>query len=201
MRLDCSSTDLQINLESLVVDFCLKGDKMKFLCDNQGGLEETRSVLNETRPTAGVVEEKQDGRIESVAEFNSAPAPEAALTSLLVRPPLPHLCSLRVWNKRGVRSLNQTLLTDEMSVSQTGVITHQVFKLCWQAAIVRFFHVHNFSVGAEDIKLPCPKKVKGLSFRNPALTRPETTHTWCFWSLTLELKPRLQIPWKIRLNQ
>lgn len=32
-------TDLQIDLQALVIDFCLKGDKMELLCDNQRGLE------------------------------------------------------------------------------------------------------------------------------------------------------------------
>ena len=35
MKLEYISTDLQINLKSLVINFCLKSDKMKFLCDNQ----------------------------------------------------------------------------------------------------------------------------------------------------------------------
>lgn len=76
------------------------------------------------------------------------------LTSLFVRPPLPHLCSLRVCNKQGVRSSQQISTTDSMSVNQTGIRTHQMLELCRQAAIVRLFHVHHFSVGAEDIKLP-----------------------------------------------
>ena len=33
------STDLQVYLESLVVDFCLKSDQMKFLCDDERGLQ------------------------------------------------------------------------------------------------------------------------------------------------------------------
>lgn len=34
-------TNLQIDLQALVVDFCLKSDKMELLCDNQRGLEKT----------------------------------------------------------------------------------------------------------------------------------------------------------------
>lgn len=89
---------------------------------------------------------------------------EVVLTSLLVRPPLPHLCSLRVCNKQGVSSSQQLLIIDSLSVSQTFMMAHQVFELCRQAAIVRFFHVHDFCVGAEDIKLARSKTVKGGFF-------------------------------------
>lgn len=34
-------THLQIYLQALVIDFCLKSDKMELLCDNKRGLEET----------------------------------------------------------------------------------------------------------------------------------------------------------------
>lgn len=32
-------TDLQINLQALVIDFGLKSDEMELLCDNQRGLK------------------------------------------------------------------------------------------------------------------------------------------------------------------
>lgn len=44
------------------------------------------------------------------------------------------------------------------NVTSSVSITHQVFKLCWQAAIVGLLHVHNFCVGAKDVKLPWPAK-------------------------------------------
>lgn len=34
-------TYFQINFQALVIDFCLKSDKMELLCDNQRGLQKT----------------------------------------------------------------------------------------------------------------------------------------------------------------
>lgn len=36
-----ADTDLQIDLQALMIDFCLKGDEMELLCDNQRGLDKT----------------------------------------------------------------------------------------------------------------------------------------------------------------
>lgn len=89
---------------------------------------------------------------------------EGVLTSLFVRPPLPHLCSLSVCRKEtttgcqcsaaGFYQRTWSLANITCSVS----ITHQVFKLCWQAAIVGLLHVHNFCVGAKDVKLSWPDR-------------------------------------------
>lgn len=37
-------TDLQVDLQALVIDFCLKGNKMELLCDNQRGLQKAQCV-------------------------------------------------------------------------------------------------------------------------------------------------------------
>lgn len=37
-------TDLQIDLQALMIDFCLKSDKMELLCDNQRGLEKAAYI-------------------------------------------------------------------------------------------------------------------------------------------------------------
>jgi len=36
-----TDTDLQIDLQALMIDFSLKCDEMELLCDNQRGLEKT----------------------------------------------------------------------------------------------------------------------------------------------------------------
>lgn len=49
--------------------------------------------------------------------------------------------------------------------------THQVFKLCRQAAVVGLLHVHDFGVRAEDVELSGPKtkgkKTSSETFDSP----------------------------------
>lgn len=82
------------------------------------------------------------------------------LTSQLARPPLPHLCSLRVCKKSKQR-LCHVILSPTLSLCRRpwrrGVPappTYQVFEFCGEAAIVGFFHVHHFRVCAQNVKFP-----------------------------------------------
>lgn len=40
----CAVTDLQVNLQALVVDFCLESNEMKLLSDNQGRLQQSEQT-------------------------------------------------------------------------------------------------------------------------------------------------------------
>lgn len=84
---------------------------------------------------------------------------EIGLTSLLVRPPLPHLCSRRVCNKQEVSAPQKAFIRLLHSFQPVKRLTHQVFKLCWQATIVGLLHVHNFCVSTEDVKLSWSSKI------------------------------------------
>lgn len=82
-------------------------------------------------------------------------------TSLLVRPPLPHLCSLKVCKEKKTGShCSASVYLYDPNAAYFAATTHQVFKLCWQAAVVGFLHVHYFGVGAKNIEFSWSKKIK-----------------------------------------
>lgn len=71
------------------------------------------------------------------------------------------LFSQRLQKKQDVRARlpapNQRTWSLETQRSELDLsVTHQVLKLCRQAAIVGLLHVHDFRVGAKDVKLSRP---------------------------------------------
>lgn len=88
--------------------------------------------------------------------------------------------------------LLQRGLFSKMSSKMFAFQTYQMLKLCRQAAIVRFLHVHDFCVGTEDVKLPWPK-IKMFARHIVRLSSPQRLkkNTFSFEMLCLKAYPRM----------
>lgn len=89
----------------------------------------------------------------------SWPSSPTKLTSQLARPPLPHLCSLRVCKKSKEHlSCEAPPTSPSASCPWKGGVwpapAYQVFEFCREAAVVGLFHVHHFRVCAQNVKFP-----------------------------------------------
>lgn len=73
----CAVTDLQVNLQALVVDFCLKSNEMKLLSDNQGRLQQSKQTESAKVSTA----KEKNGSIEGNSSY-VAVGPAAVATPL-----------------------------------------------------------------------------------------------------------------------
>lgn len=160
-------TDLQIDLQALVIHFCFKSDKMELFCDNQRGLQKADAVWKNCRTC---IKSQEKPFLAEQTILSQISRHELGL-STFYKYHLHHCSSGHHFHTSVLSgsvtnrmSLLQSRFLSEDFITAAGnslaSITHQVFKLCWQAAIVGFLHVHDFCVGAEDIKLPWPKTIQ-----------------------------------------
>lgn len=76
----CAVTDLQVDLQALVVDFCLESYEMELLCHNQGGLRAAYFRSKQTSTKVSFEQEKENIIQEGSAYVAICPA--AVATSL-----------------------------------------------------------------------------------------------------------------------
>lgn len=102
------------------------------------------------------------------------------LTSQLARPPFPHLCSLRVC-KKSKEHLCHVRPSPTLSLCRSPMEkvapTYQVFEFCGEAAVVGFFHVHDFCVCAQNVKFPGSESQEKTQLHK-SLSGHRTTSNW-----------------------